>query len=383
MAVILVPPFWQFEQDGIPLDGGKIYTYSAGTSTPKATYTTAGGGTELSNPIELDTEGRAVVFGDGSYKFVVTDADDNILETIDNVTTFNTIADAAPAFFQSFSGTGSQTDFTLSTDLGTDEKALMIFVDSGAMDATGYQIQNPNAYTVDGTALTFSVAPASGTNNIFVFAPSTLVGAASASAEAAAASATAAAASALAAQTAETNAETAETNAETAEANAETAEANAEAAQAAAEAAQAAAEAAQAAAETAETNAETAETNAEAAQAAAEAAAILAASTLTSTSSSSNSIGTGNKTFTTQANKQYQTGQFIEAVDQANNVNFMWGQVVSYSGTTIVIDSQVTGGSGTISSWYISVLPEIPGSEEHAVGIGGVAMINDALLAVV
>jgi baseplate structural protein gp10 len=61
---------------------------------------------------------------------------------------------------------------------------------------------NPNAFTLNGTALDFASAPASGTNNIFVYAPSLLLGAASAAAAAAATSETNAAASAASAEAA-------------------------------------------------------------------------------------------------------------------------------------------------------------------------------------
>lgn len=63
----------------------------------------------------------------------------------------------------------------------------------------GYDIQNPSAYTINGTALTFSVAPPAGVGNIYVSAPSLLVGAASSAAADAAASAAAAANSSTAA----------------------------------------------------------------------------------------------------------------------------------------------------------------------------------------
>lgn len=70
-----------------PLVGGKIYTYIAGTSTPKATYTTAAATVENENPVELDARGEATIFWSGSYKIVVRDADDNVLYTVDNVDT--------------------------------------------------------------------------------------------------------------------------------------------------------------------------------------------------------------------------------------------------------------------------------------------------------
>lgn len=206
MAVLMTPPYLQFfDANGAPLAGGKVNTYTAtGTfSTRKATYTTQAGSVEHPNPVILDSAGRPAtgngsIWLDGTYDFVVTDSNDVEIETTLNVTAFTALPSSSTAYFESFSGTGAQTAFTTSTDLGTDEKAIYVWVDAGG--GAGYDIQDPSAYTIDGTTLTFAVAPASGTNNIYVSAPSTLVGAASSSAAAAAASA-------AAALTSETNAE--------------------------------------------------------------------------------------------------------------------------------------------------------------------------------
>ncbi len=53
--------------DGLPLVGGCLYTYDAGTSTPRATYTDATGGTPNANPIVLDSAGRASIWLQGYY----------------------------------------------------------------------------------------------------------------------------------------------------------------------------------------------------------------------------------------------------------------------------------------------------------------------------
>ena len=47
-----------FDNNGVPLAGGLIYTYQAGTSTPQAAYTTALGNIAHSNPIVLNSAGR-------------------------------------------------------------------------------------------------------------------------------------------------------------------------------------------------------------------------------------------------------------------------------------------------------------------------------------
>lgn len=50
---------WQFFDDnGVPLAGGKIFTYLSGTSTPATTYTSSAGTTPNTNPIILDAAGR-------------------------------------------------------------------------------------------------------------------------------------------------------------------------------------------------------------------------------------------------------------------------------------------------------------------------------------
>ncbi len=219
MAVLLTPPYLQFlDNNGVPLAGGFVYTCIAGADTPKATYTDQTGDHEAANPVELDAYGRATIWISGGYRFKVYDSLMNLIKTTDHVSAFITSSDVAgTSYFQSFSGNASDKIFTTSEDLGTDSKMLMVYIDSSDMDATGYQIINPNAYSINGTSLEFDSAPASGTNNIYVFAPSLLLNAASASAAAAADSEAAAAASATDLSDAVTAAQTAQTGAETAQ----------------------------------------------------------------------------------------------------------------------------------------------------------------------
>jgi hypothetical protein len=50
---------WQFfTDDGVPLSGGKLYTYAAGTTTPETTYTSISGLVPNANPIVLNSAGR-------------------------------------------------------------------------------------------------------------------------------------------------------------------------------------------------------------------------------------------------------------------------------------------------------------------------------------
>lgn len=69
---------------GEPLASGKVYTYEAGTTTPKAVYTDSAGATPETNPVILDSNGRKQVYAEGTYKFVVKTSADATLYTFDN-----------------------------------------------------------------------------------------------------------------------------------------------------------------------------------------------------------------------------------------------------------------------------------------------------------
>lgn len=78
-----------FDDNGDPLSGGKIFTYAAGTTTPKASYTDYTGNTAHSNPIILDAAGRPpsevwLTYGD-AYKFILKDSADTLVGTFDNI----------------------------------------------------------------------------------------------------------------------------------------------------------------------------------------------------------------------------------------------------------------------------------------------------------
>lgn len=74
---------------GIPLAGGKLYTYQAGSSTPLAAYTTINGNIAHTNPIILGSDGKLpdelwLTYG-FNYKLVLTDANDVLIYTYDNI----------------------------------------------------------------------------------------------------------------------------------------------------------------------------------------------------------------------------------------------------------------------------------------------------------
>ncbi len=75
---------------------------------------------------------------------------------------------------------------------------------------------------------------------------------------------------------------------------------------------------------------------------------------LIATSTTSTTIGTGAKTFTTQAGKQFVVGQWLLIVRQAVSTTWMLGQVTSYSGTALGMSISSTNGSGTYTDWAIT-----------------------------
>jgi len=81
---------WQFfGNNGLPLAGGKLYTYVAGGTTPAATYTSSSGTTPHANPIILDSAGRVPsevwLTTSASYKFILKTAANVEIWTKDNI----------------------------------------------------------------------------------------------------------------------------------------------------------------------------------------------------------------------------------------------------------------------------------------------------------
>ena len=140
-----------FTNTGAVLTGGKLFTYAAGTTTPLTSYTTNAGNVARTNPVVLDAAGRVPDGGEiwitaQQYKFVLTDSNNVLIATYDNISGIG----AASYQIQNFTGTGSQTVFTLSAaSFGEDYTFVYI---NGVY-------QNKNTYTVSGTTLTFSEAP--------------------------------------------------------------------------------------------------------------------------------------------------------------------------------------------------------------------------------
>lgn len=108
MAAYQIPVTQQFfDNNGNPLAGGKIYTCIAGaastaSSNLQTTYTDYNGTTANTNPVILDSSGRANIWGNNAaYKIFIYSSADVLIRSEDNISPVlgsspvSTIADAS------------------------------------------------------------------------------------------------------------------------------------------------------------------------------------------------------------------------------------------------------------------------------------------------
>ena len=136
-----------FTDDGVPLAGGLIYSYAAGTTTPKTTYTSIAGNIAQPNPIILNSAGRVpsgeIWLTTGSYKFVLATSTNVLIATYDNV-----FGVGGNNLVVNFTGNGTQVVFVLPYSPVVNTQIYINGV-----------YQNKNTYTVTTTSIIFSEAP--------------------------------------------------------------------------------------------------------------------------------------------------------------------------------------------------------------------------------
>jgi len=134
-----------FTNTGEVLTGGKLYTYVAGTTTPQITYTTSTGNVAWTNPVILNAAGRVPNGGEiwlvsgAVYKFVLTDSNDVLIATYDN------IVGIGSSLVQNSTGNGTAVNYSV---LGNVQNVFINGV-----------YQNRNTYAVSNGTLTFTEAP--------------------------------------------------------------------------------------------------------------------------------------------------------------------------------------------------------------------------------
>lgn len=181
---------------GLPLVNGKIYTYSAGTLTPVASYPTIDDATAQTNantnPVILDSRGQATIILAGPTKVILKDSNDVELWTVDNLDAATTgqqgsdvidangnyllryttaslavnyldIANAASGNNPALSAKGSGTNIDLN----------LVPKGTGSITISSQKILTPATSSV-GSILTLREGTSSGSNIVSLQAPATL-----------------------------------------------------------------------------------------------------------------------------------------------------------------------------------------------------------------
>lgn len=172
MAVLTPSPKMQFfDINGEPLVGGKVYTYTAGTTTPEATFTDDTGGSSNTNPVILDSRGEANIWlGGANYKFKLTDANDVEIWTVDYISA--PVSGASPTLSGNVAiDTNSSSPALKITQTGTGY-ALRV-QDSADPDATSTVIDNTGRIGI-GTVSPSELLDVSGGNIALTSAAGTL-----------------------------------------------------------------------------------------------------------------------------------------------------------------------------------------------------------------
>lgn len=117
-----------------PLSLGKVYFYVPNTTTPKTTWQDATGSVQNSNPVDLDGNGSALIYGSGQYTQEVHDAAGNLVYTALTQDLYGLIVNGNNVFTGTNTFTGTCT-FTLGFTLPNDS-------------VTNAMLANMNANTV-------------------------------------------------------------------------------------------------------------------------------------------------------------------------------------------------------------------------------------------
>ena len=149
-AVLSPPPKLCFlGNDGAPAVGGKLYSYTAGTSSLLTTYADSSGSASNANPLILDGLGCGTVFlaNASAYKFVIADSSDVTIYTVDN------IAVTGPGRFTTITASGASTLAAVTATTISASGVITSTVSTGTAPltvASTTKVTNLNADQLDG-----------------------------------------------------------------------------------------------------------------------------------------------------------------------------------------------------------------------------------------
>lgn len=137
MAKFLIDPIPQFYYNGVPLEGGTLTFYEAGTTTLVAVYPTLAdalaGTNQLPNPNTLNSEGRpqtsapvvTPIVVAGNIKVLVKDSDGNTLYTVDNFNTDSSVSDSNGATVLDYGTDADAVNYVKITNADSGEKPVI------------------------------------------------------------------------------------------------------------------------------------------------------------------------------------------------------------------------------------------------------------------
>jgi hypothetical protein len=178
MTVNLMPLVkQQFNENGAPVSGGKLFVYLAGTTTKATTFTDSTGQTPNTNPIILDANGQCSCYLSPTtyYKFILspstdTDPPTNPYWTVDNVVSPSPVA---VGNMTDEKGSGGQPGFVAGVDFiaGTTTSLTLSqnysLLSNLWVSFDGVE-QGPDTYSLNGTTLTFNAPIPVGVNKVYV-----------------------------------------------------------------------------------------------------------------------------------------------------------------------------------------------------------------------
>ena len=147
-----------FSNSGVPLAGGLLYTYAAGTTTPLATFTTAAGTTANSNPIVLNSAGRldneVWLTSTLTYKFLLKDSGGVTIATYDDIPGIGSVSGlTSGTSILSGNGSGGFSNVVIGSNLSFVGGTLSATAGGGS-GVTSVALTAPAAFTVTGSPVT-------------------------------------------------------------------------------------------------------------------------------------------------------------------------------------------------------------------------------------
>lgn len=160
-----------FDDNGVILNGGKLYFYEAGTSTPLDTYSDESLTTANDNPVILDSAGRVgdIFLKNQKYKYILKDSSNATIRTVDpysNQDKSGTQTQYIPA--QALTPTisnGCGSISYLETTAGNPDIIYLPF-DSSSDEHAQFSVTMPNSWDLGTVTATFHWTAASGSGGV-------------------------------------------------------------------------------------------------------------------------------------------------------------------------------------------------------------------------